>query len=277
MKKLFILILAALPFSGIAQKNCCSMSSTQQFAQLASNEVFNSSHLAPEPFTYTEEKGEMITYPCTDGKEAHAYLIKSSKPSVKWLFIFHEWWGLNDYIKREADRYAAEFPDVNVLALDLYEEKVAETPAVAQELMTGMKDERARSIINGAIQKAGTNSKIATIGWCMGGGWSLQASMLAGKHAAGCVMYYGMPEKDLSKLKNLQADVLGIFATKDQWINEEVVNQFKSDMEIAGKKITIKNYNADHAFANPSNPKFDKMASEDARKLVVSFLKIHLK
>jgi carboxymethylenebutenolidase len=111
----------------------------------------------------------------------------------------------------------------------------------------------------------------------MGGGWSLQASIMAGKQGVGCVMYYGMPEKDTAKIKLLAADVYGIFGKKDQWINEAVVTQFKQDMEKAGKKFTYKWYDADHAFANPSNPKFDKTASEDARKNVIAFLRTRLK
>lgn len=254
------------------------MNSTQQFSMLAMNEEFVASHAAPEPFTYSDGKGEMVSYKCSDGANASGYLLHSAKPSSKYLFVIHEWWGLNDYIKREADRYSAELgPEINVIALDLYDGKVAETPIVAQELMSSVKDDRARAIINGAISFAGTKARIYTIGWCFGGGWSLQAALLAENQAAGCVMYYGMPEKDLTKLKNLNADVLGIFAAKDQWINGEVVKQFQTDMVKAGKTLKVKTYDADHAFANPSNPKFNKVATEDARKNALAFLKAHLK
>lgn len=244
---------------------------------LAMNDAFASAHLSPEPLNYVESKGEMISLPCKDGKNANAYLVRPAKKSDIWLFIYHEWWGLNDYIKRESDRFATEFPGVNILAIDLYDGRVAEAPAIAQELMGGLKDERARSIINGALTYVGSKARIASLGWCMGGGWSLQSAIAEGKQAIGCVVYYGMPEKELSKIQSLQTDVFGIYAKKDQWINEAIIDDFKKEMDKAGKKFTFKWFDADHAFANPSNPKHDKIAAGEANKLVISYLRSHLK
>lgn len=88
---------------------------------------------------------------------------------------------------------------------------------------------------------------------------------------------YRMPVDDVARLKTLKSDILGIFATKDQYINPRVVQKFEANMKAAGKKVTIKNYSADHVFANPSNPIFDKEATEDAYKYTVAFLKEKLK
>ena len=115
------------------------------------------------------------------------------------------------------------------------------------------------------------------MGWCFGGGWSLQAALLGGKQTVGCVMYYGMPEKDVAKLKTLNSDVLGLFADQDKWINPEVVKQFEKDMAAAGKKVTVKEYPADHAFANPSNPKYNKELATDAHQKALAYLKARLK
>ena len=167
--------------------------------------------------------------------------------------------------------------NVNVLAIDLYDGKVAANPEEAGKLMKGVVQVRAEAIINGAIAYSGKSASITTIGWCFGGGWSLQASILAGKQGAGCVMYYGMPETDLAKLKKLNANVLGLFASKDQWINDKVVKQFEQDMKTAGKELTVKTFDADHAFANPSNPKFNKEAAGEAHVMAIDFLKKRLK
>jgi carboxymethylenebutenolidase len=103
--------------------------------------------------------------------------------------------------------------------------------------------------------------------------WSLQSSILAGKQAAGCVMYYGRPENNLEKLKNLQTDVLGIFGTLDKSPSPEVVKKFEADMQTAGKKLTTHFYEAGHGFANPSNPSFKQDATEDARAKTLAFLR----
>ena len=90
-------------------------------------------------------------------------------------------------------------------------------------------------------------------------------------------MYYGQPEKGQAKLKALNTDVLFIAATQDQWINKEVVSTFEKDMKSAGKKLTVKNYEADHAFANPSIPKFSKDLAGQAHTETLAFFKAHMK
>ena len=276
MKKILLLLLFPA-FTNAQQMSCCTQSTTEQFNTLASTEVFAAAHAAPIPFHFVEEKGTMITYNCADGTEGNAFEVKAAKASNIWLFVFHEWWGLNDYIKREVEKLSDELPNVNIIAIDLYDGKVAETPEVAQETMQALKDERARAIINGAFKYAGKKAKIGTIGWCFGGGWSMQASLMAGKQAIACVMYYGMPEEDIKKLKKLNTDVLGIFASNDKWITPEVVATFKKNMLAADKKLTVKSYKMDHAFANPSNPNYDKVSADNAHKVALSFLKIRLK
>ena len=104
----------------------------------------------------------------------------------------------------------------------------------------------------------------------------MQASLTAGKQAAACVIYYGMPETDVERLKKLNTDVLNIWPTQDQWINKDLTDKFQRNMHAAGKKLTIKSYDADHAFANPSNPKHNKALAEDAYRNTVDFFKARL-
>jgi carboxymethylenebutenolidase len=283
MKKLLTLGAAILSFtfSASAQKmaSCCarpagnlSASATEAFAMLATNKDFSGGHDAPLPYTYAGE-GKMVEFKTPDGTVGHGFEIKSAKPSNKYLFVIHEWWGLNDYIKKEAATFASEMPGVNVIAVDLYDGKVATTPEEAGKYMGEVKTERAQAILKGVQQYAGPKAQFASIGWCFGGGWSLQEALLGGKQTVGCVMYYGMPEKDVAKLKTLNTDVLGIFASQDKWISPEVVAQFKKDMASAGKSLTVESYDADHAFANPSNPKYKKDDAAKAHEHALAYLR----
>ena len=86
-----------------------------------------------------------------------------------------------------------------------------------------------------------------------------------------------MPEQDVNKLKTLHADVLGNFANKDGWINPKVVAKFAADMKAAGKKLELHQYDADHGFANPSNPVYNSDATKDAYARTIAFLKPRLK
>ncbi len=258
------------------QHSCCSQPSTQEFAMLGNDKTFSASHLAPLPFKYESPKGKMIKLTCQDNVNASAFEVKSEKPTKNYLFVFQEWWGLNDYIKQEAEKLQNELGDVTVIALDLYDGKVATNPEEAGKYMSEAREERIKAIINAAINYAGKDAKIQTIGWCFGGGWSLQASILLGNQGTGCVMYYGMPEKDLQKLKSITAPVLGLFASQDNWITKEIVAEFDKNMKANGKEIKVQEFDAQHAFANPSNPKYDKTSAEEAHKMALDFLKKHL-
>ena len=90
-------------------------------------------------------------------------------------------------------------------------------------------------------------------------------------------MYYGMPVTDASDLLQLNAPVLGIFAKQDGWITPEVVDNFAFAMKKAHKELEVHSYDADHAFANPSNPDYNKEAKEDAWNKTIAFFKEYLK
>ncbi|HEX8546307.1 MAG TPA: dienelactone hydrolase family protein [Cytophagaceae bacterium] len=273
MKQLITICLLFIAISGHlnAQTSCCNLKSNAQFASLGKVKEFQNAHAAPLPYSHVGI-GKKITFPVSNGKEGHAYEIKSKNQSNKFLIVVHEWWGLNDYILKESDKLFGDLNDVNILAIDLYDGKIATTKEEAGKYMGEVDAVRAKAIIEGAIRHAGSSAKIASIGWCFGGGWSLQTALIAGKRAVGCVMYYGMPEQNVDRLKTLNTDVLGIFAKKDGWINEEMIGAFQKNMEEAGKDLTVHWFDADHAFANPSNPNFDKKATEESHKLAVSYL-----
>ncbi|MCI0708036.1 MAG: dienelactone hydrolase family protein [Ignavibacteriae bacterium] len=269
----------AVTFAYAQACSCCvpaSTSATEEFGMLALNTEFVSSHPNPFPFDFAPEKGKWVTFKTADGTDGQAFEVKADKPTNNVILLIHEWWGLNDYIQQEAEKLQKALGDVTVLALDLYDKKIATTQEEAPKLMNAVKQERAVAIINGAIQYAGKEARIGTIGWCFGGGWSLQASLLAGKQAGACVMYYGMPEKDVERLKTLNAPVLGIFAKRDGWLTPALVGEFEKTMKDISKPLTMKWYDAVHAFANPSNPEHDKASTEDAYKLMVDFFKQHL-
>lgn len=281
MKNVLLSLTALLSvFTAWAQADIteCHTPATEKFALFASNKEFNKKHPTPRVYVHVSDVGgKMITFKTPDGKEANAYLIESKKKTNNWIFVFQEWWGLNDNIKRESESLYKDLGNVNVIALDMYDGKMATDRETAGKYMGEFKQDRGNSIIQGAITYAGKNAKIGTIGWCFGGGESMQASLLAGAQAAGCVMYYGMPEENMERLKGLKSDVLFVFAAKDKWINQDVVTKFEGNMKTAGKNLTIKKYEADHGFANPSNPIYDKVATADAYSNTVSFFKSHLK
>jgi carboxymethylenebutenolidase len=280
MKKLLFMLAFTVTCSlAFAQSKVavCHYTPTKQFALLASDKKFVMAHPNPKVFHFQSTIGKAITYQTPDGKTANAYELKAKTPTNNYLLVVHEWYGLNDYIKQESEKLYNDLGNVNVIAIDLYDGKVATNSQDAGKYMQSVKEDRAAAIIKGAITYVGAKARIATIGWCFGGGWSLQSTLITGKQAIGCVMYYGMPEQDVAKLKTINTDVLGLFGNLDQWINPKVVAQFEANMKAAGKKLTVYQYDANHGFANPSNPAYNSDATKDAYAHTIAFLKPRFK
>jgi carboxymethylenebutenolidase len=288
MKNLIFLALAAFisagllsytfkPSSQILTPDCyISCFESDMFAEFqreAATADFANMHENPLPYVYKDAKGSMITFKTSDGQDGQAYFIPAKKKSNKYLLVIQEWWGLNDYVKKESDWYWDELDkEANVLALDMYDGKVATTRDSAQKFVQGVKNERLVNIIKGAIAYGGEGAEISTLGWCFGGAWSLQASIIAGKQGRAGVMFYGRPETNIERLKMLNADIIGFFGNKDKSPSPEMVDAFEKNMREAGKNLTVHRYEAGHGFANPSNPNFDEAATKDAKKKAVEFL-----
>ena len=277
MKRLLLTFTLLTLFSlseGWAQSSCCDVSAGDalSFADFANDEKFKANHLPPVPLDFTPKIGKMVSIKVEGGKEAAIFEVKSGKANGALILMFHEWWGLNEYILHEAEKIHMA-TGATVLAIDLYDRQVATNAEEAATLMQGLKTERVEAIIKSCLEYGGKFARVQTIGWCMGGGWSLQAAILAGQQGYGCVVYYGMPEMEKEKLAKLDGPVLGIYASKDAWITPQLVDEFDENMKIVQKKFTHYSYDADHAFANPSNPKYDKVATAKANDLVIKFLK----
>ena len=284
---LFALLLTASLISWQWEKNqhptldkgevieCLNMETQQAYQLEASQARFANMHLAPVKVNPADLLGTIVPFNAADGKPGQAYFIPSKKKSDKWLIVIQEWWGLNDNIKMEADQYFKDLGDVNVMAIDMYDGKVAATPDSAMKLMRGADMNRMVALIQGAVKHAGSKASIYSVGWCFGGMWSLQTAIIAGPQAKGSVMYYGRPESNMEKLKSIQCDIIGFFGNLDQSPSPAMVNTFEANMKLAGKNLTAYKYEAGHGFANPSNPSFNAAAKEDSYAKAIAFLKSH--
>ncbi len=254
---------------------CLNMETQEAYKIEASTPAFASLHPNPIVVNPADLKGNMIQFDAADGNKANAYFIPAKKKSNKWLIVIQEWWGLNDNIKMEADQYFQDLGDINVMAVDMYDGKVAATPDSAMKLMRGADMNRMTAIIQGAIKHAGSKASIYSVGWCFGGMWSLQTAILAGPQAKGSIMYYGRPETNMDKLKSIQCDIIGFFGNKDQSPSPAMVDAFEKNMKDAGKNLAVNRYEAGHGFANPSNPSFSAEAKADSYAKAIAFLKSH--
>ncbi|HTQ59142.1 MAG TPA: dienelactone hydrolase family protein [Candidatus Solibacter sp.] len=197
------------------------------------------------------------------------------------LVVIHEWWGLNDQIKDEAQKFAGE--GYVALAIDLYRGKVATTAEEAHELMRGVPDDRGIRDLDAAYDYLAARrdveaNKIGSVGWCMGGGWSIKLAMSEPKLAA-CIVNYGSLPTEASSIAKIDAPVLGNFGADDSGITPDSVHAFEAAMKAAGKSVDVKIYDgAGHAFQNPNNKQgYRPEATADAWARMTAFLKKSLK
>ncbi|HWE25433.1 MAG TPA: dienelactone hydrolase family protein [Myxococcales bacterium] len=267
MRILLAAALAALP--AFAQEHDHGAASDKD-SKVPAHEKHPMDPNAPKP------AGQMITLP-VQGEQANAYLARPQGNAKGAILVVHEYWGLNDWVKSMADRLAKD--GYLALAVDLYKGKVATDPKEAQTLMAN-KDQQWGTAVEVAglkwLKSNAAGAKVATIGWCMGGGESLNASLADPNDVNATVIYYGLPVTDVDKLKTLQGPVLGIWANQDGWITPDKVKAFDQALTQAGVKHEFHAYDANHAFANPSGGRYNGPAAKDAWQKTEAFLKKNL-
>jgi carboxymethylenebutenolidase len=194
------------------------------------------------------------------------------------VVMIHEWWGLNDNIKDMANMLAKE--GYVVLAVDLYGE-VATDPGRAMELSSSVRNNPEEAVANmqGAVNYLGSlenvnSSRIASLGWCFGGGQSLQLALNSEEHPlAATVIYYGNLVNATESLSKIKWPVLGIFGDQDQSIPVDSVMQFEQALNEIGITNEIYIYpGVGHAFANPSGDNYAPKETADAWKKTLVFL-----
>jgi carboxymethylenebutenolidase len=218
--------------------------------------------------------------------DAQGYLVypvstNDSQRKLPAVVMIHEWWGLNQNIKDMANLLAKN--GFVVLAADLYHGKVTDNPQLAMELVQTARNNQNSSTANlqAAVKYLSSapnvdNKKIVSLGWCFGGGQSLQLALNSQEHPlAATILYYGTPlVTDNELISKIKWPVLGIFGDKDEAIPIAEINQFRSSLNESGIKNEIHVYSGvGHAFANPSGDSYAPEETADAWQRTLSFLK----
>ena len=90
------------------------------------------------------------------------------------------------------------------------------------------------------------------------------------------IVYYGSVKRGREQLAVLDGPVLGHFATRDRWIDRDMVDGFEAEMAAAGKSAENHWYEADHGFANPTGARYDEEDAALAWQRTLDFFAAHL-
>src|SRR5215204_389012 len=227
----------------------------------------------------------VINYDNTTGYLVYPELANNTQQQepMPAVIMIHEWLGLNEHIKNQADLLAKE--GYVVLAVDLYRGEVATDSNRAMALASSVRNNSTSAIDN--LQSAVNyvkslemvdGSRIASLGWCFGGDWSLQLALNSSENPlAATIIYYGRPVTDTASLSSISWPILGIFGDQDQAITVESVKQFASALNASGITNDIYLYEGvGHAFANPSLDNYAPKETADAWQKTIGFLRTYL-
>lgn len=225
---------------------------------------------------------EKVTFGSGEEQASGVLVRPEGKGPFPAVIVIQEWWGLNEWVKEQARALAKE--GYVALAVDLYRGKVTDKPEEAHQFMSGLPPDQALRDLKAAFaylagRKDVRKDRIGSIGWCMGGRYSLVLATEEPTLAA-AVVYYGAPPTDAAVIARIKAPVQGNFGAEDKGPSPEQVRAFEAAMKKAGKAADLKIYDgAGHAFANVGNPwgGYREAAANDAWARTTSFFAKHLK
>lgn len=220
--------------------------------------------------------GKMIDFKRPDGKTCPAYLAvaqQDANPTLPGFVVIQEYWGLNDQMKKTADRLAEA--GYRALVPDLYRGKLATAADEARHLMNHLNfPDAAEQDIRGALQfLKQTSRKAAVGGFCMGGALTLLAAVRVPEMDAGAC-FYGVPPANLFDARNINIPIIGNFAEHDDWVTPAVVKQLETALKQSKSTHEIYSYKAHHGFMNETRPEvYDAASARTAWERTLRFMK----
>jgi carboxymethylenebutenolidase len=220
--------------------------------------------------------GKMVSYPSGSETVSGYLAVPEAAGKKPAIVVIQEWWGLNDFVRQKADHFAAE--GYVALAPDLYAGQATSDPMKAHELSRIPPENVMRQLKAAVAYLKGRPDvdadRMASIGWCFGGGYSLELAFEQAPPLSGAVVYYGRLVADRGVIANLRVPLLGNFGGIDQGIPADSVRAFERDAKQQGKSVDFKVYpDAGHAFASSSDPKVYRPAdAKDADARADAFL-----
>jgi carboxymethylenebutenolidase len=258
-----------------------STSSVTRNVTALSNLAGNNSQVELENSTvnYYEGATGYLVYPVSSEKGQ-----TTNETKLPAVIMIHENKGLNDHIKNMANLLAQQ--GYVVLAADMFNGEVVTEQNDSRRLTQAVRSnpENAINNLQAAVEYVSSlpnvdPSRIASMGWCFGGGQSLQLALNSQDHPlAATIIYYGSAlVTDNSNLSKIKWPVLGVFGDQDRGIPVDKVNEFKATLDEVGVPNEIYIYKGvGHAFANPSGDNYAPEETQDAWEKTLAFLKKYL-
>lgn len=184
----------------------------------------------------------------------------------------------------EAMRFGLSLPPDKMTDADFVRQRLAELPPEKREVV-----KKVRPLLFGGLPRASftqdlvraldylsaqsfvTPGKVASLGFCFGGGMSFDFACHA--KLAASVVFYGNNPDPIGKVENIAGPVLGLYGADDMRINASL-DELVRAMAGYKKDFEMRIYpGAAHAFFNETRPSYREAAARDAWERVLNFFK----
>lgn len=213
-----------------------------------------------------------IAFSRPDGQTCRGYLAEPTEAqNGHAIVIIHEMWGMAPPILEMAERCAAA--GYRALVPDLFRGRCARDVPEGLAMMGALDmPDAVEQDLRGAAQwlkRAGT--KLAALGFCMGGALSLLAAARVPELDA-AVCFYGVPPRELIDAGAIRIPLLGHFAKLDDWCTPAKVDALEHALQASGADHELHRYDASHAFMNREGHGYSEAAAELAWQRTLEFL-----
>ncbi len=183
-------------------------------------------------------QGENVHYFAGDSATTGYLAVPAGKGPFPALILIHEWNGLNDRVRQVADAMARE--GYIALAADLYSGRTGSTREENMALVNEVRGDMSTAIanLNAAVRflraRDDVTGKVATMGWCFGGGIAFSYALDGAEHDGTAVFYGQIATTDPDSLEHMHHGFYGTYAGQDQGIPPERVHEFVQALRAAG-------------------------------------------
>lgn len=225
-----------------------------------------------------EPLGQQVRYFKADPAATGYLAIPSGEGPFPAVILIHEWNGVVERIRQVADAFAEQ--GYIALAADLYSGRTGSSREENMALVREVRADEATIIANldAAVKYVRTQTpstgRVATVGWCFGGGLALSYA-LGGERHEGTAIFYGSLIDDPEAMQHVHHEIYGTFAREDRSPDVEEVDAFVAALREAGIDNDIHIYDeVQHGFwlYVDRDPELNRPAAEHAWQRLRDYL-----
>lgn len=165
------------------------------------------------------------------GKQLPAYWAHPRKGSLfPGVALVHDWWGMNDSIRRMANAFAQA--GFYVIALDMFDGHLPSTPEEAMELVRSLGDtgyDRLNAALSVLEKHHHCNGYVAAVGLGLGGSLAYEAAIRRPDLEA-AISYYGFPQRYFGQFKQANTPILAIYGSAEPHIEPQMIQHLREEL-----------------------------------------------